>query len=329
MLSLLIKTFKDYNLNDKLVNNFKKLALVSTLTTYFLIFVGGLVRVSGAGLGCPDWPKCFGRWIPPLTRSQIPADFDPAMFNFTLAWIEYVNRLVGMIVGLLILATAVMAIIYFRQQKKILWPSVLAALLVAFQGWYGSVVVASGLQPETISVHMFLALCIVSLMVYVTQSTSYLNISVKQNRFPLRNWMVILWVITIVQVILGTRLRSGVENLLAKFPLLMENELLPLLGSINYIHTIGGLLLAGITIVIALKIFSMQQQNSAQLRLMSGITLLLLLLQITIGSGLEIFGILQILQVFHLWIGSLFVGLILILYVELKYSTGESDVVKK
>jgi cytochrome c oxidase assembly protein subunit 15 len=316
-------------LDNSILKNFKRLALASTLTTYFLIFVGGLVRVSGAGLGCPDWPKCFGRWIPPLTRNQIPAGFNPDTFNFTLAWIEYVNRLVGMIVGLLILATAIMAIIYFRRYKQILWPSVIAAVLVAFQGWYGSVVVASQLHPETVTIHMILALMIVSLLVYTTQTLAYLETTARPGGFPLRKWMISLWIITIIQVVLGTRLRAAIENLLAQFPLLLENQLLPLLGGTNYFHSFVGVLLAGITLLITMKIFAMDALDNMTVRFIGTLGLLLILLQIVIGSGMEIFGVLQIFQVFHLWIASLFVGILLMLYVELKNIKGGSDASKK
>jgi len=101
-------------MTEQKVRNFQRLSLITTLATFFLIFVGGLVRVSGAGLGCPDWPKCFGRWIPPLRAEDLPAGFDEQTFNVTLAWIEYINRLIGVIVGFLILATALMALKHFR-----------------------------------------------------------------------------------------------------------------------------------------------------------------------------------------------------------------------
>ena len=67
---------------------FRTFSYLSTGLTYLLIFVGGMVRVSGAGMGCPDWPKCFDRWIPPTNISQLPDHIDPAKFNIVLAWIE-------------------------------------------------------------------------------------------------------------------------------------------------------------------------------------------------------------------------------------------------
>jgi heme a synthase len=303
-------------LEQKKIIKFRKLALVTTLTTYFLIFVGGLVRVTGAGLGCPDWPKCFGSWIPPLSRAQLPVGFNPDSFNFTLAWIEYINRLVGMVVGLLILSLAIMAIIYFRKHKKIIVPSILAAILVAIQGWYGSVVVATKLQPITVSVHLVLALAIVSLLIYVTQSVTYLDRKDIAKNFPLKTGMIVLWIIALAQIILGTQLRSAAELLLARYPLLLDYEILSRLGSVNYIHSIMGILLAVFTILISFKIFNM---DSKDLKLLSGFSLLLILLQIIIGSSMEIFGLPPVLQVFHLWIASIFIGTILIQYVELKY----------
>ena len=80
------------------MNTFRNFSYLSTGLTYLLIFVGGLVRVAGAGMGCPDWPKCFDRWIPPTSLEQLPDHIDPAKFNIVLAWIEYSNRLFGALV---------------------------------------------------------------------------------------------------------------------------------------------------------------------------------------------------------------------------------------
>ena len=104
---------------------FFKSALISTILSYLLIFVGGLVRVSGSGLGCPDWPKCFGRWIPPTNIDQIPIHIDPTAFNIVLAWIEYGNRMLGVIVGFSIIIMTFIAVLYFRNNSKILYLSLI------------------------------------------------------------------------------------------------------------------------------------------------------------------------------------------------------------
>jgi cytochrome c oxidase assembly protein subunit 15 len=301
------------------LRTFQKYALASTVATYFLIFIGGLVRVSGAGLGCPDWPKCFGRWIPPLSHNQIPVGFDASTFNITLAWIEYINRLAGMITGLLILITALLAIKNFRNSKPVLISSILAAILVAIQGWYGSVVVKSQLMPTTVSIHMLLALIIVSLLIYVTHSSFHLSSNISGSELtPERKWLLYLWIISIIQILLGTGIRSQVEVIWEHYPLLIVSEVLSRVGVINYIHTFLGIVLAIGTVLIGQKI--LKKDNLSILSKQSvWILFVLIILQILIGINLQVIGLPPILQVFHLWIASIYIGVILIIFTELKY----------
>jgi cytochrome c oxidase assembly protein subunit 15 len=305
------------------INNFQKFALISTIATYFLIFIGGLVRVSGAGLGCPDWPRCFGRWIPPLSQSQIPMGFDASTFNITLAWIEYINRLAGMMTGLLILFTALLAIKNFRRSKQILIPSMLAALLVAVQGWYGSVVVKSQLMPTTVSVHLLLALIIVSILVYVTYGSYHLSSSLVKTSRPEKKWLLILWLTAVIQILLGTGIRSTVEMIWDQFPLLMAGDVLGKVGVVNYLHTFLGVSLAIGTGLLGQKIMKI---NKISLLSKQSVWLLnmLIVIQIIIGVNLHVFGLPPILQVFHLWIASIFIGVLLILYTDLKYEQVEN-----
>ena len=147
---------------------FFRSAFISTILSYLLIFVGGLVRVSGSGLGCPDWPKCFGRWVPPTSIEQIPAHIDPTAFNIVLAWIEYGNRMLGVIVGISILLMTIIAVIYFKKNSKILLSSLLSLFLVIANGGLGAIVVSSVLNPFIVSLHMILALFLVSVLSYAT-----------------------------------------------------------------------------------------------------------------------------------------------------------------
>ncbi|HYB93819.1 MAG TPA: COX15/CtaA family protein [Vicinamibacterales bacterium] len=150
------------------LTSFQRLAVWTTATTYFLILVGGLVRASGAGLGCPDWPRCFGSWIPPASVADLPPQFDPALFNPTLMWTEYLNRVLGATVGLLILATAISAWRHHRHQPRILGSSIAAFLLVGYEGWLGGRVVAHELAPWIVTAHLIVAIVIVQLLLFAT-----------------------------------------------------------------------------------------------------------------------------------------------------------------
>ena len=157
----MLRTFQSRRLSS-----FQRLALWTTASTYFLILVGGLVRASGAGLGCPDWPRCFGSWIPPASAAELPPQFDRSLFNPTLMWTEYLNRLLGVTVGFLILATVVSGWRHHRREPRIFWTTVVALLLTGFQGWLGGRVVANELAPWIVTIHMIVALVIVQLLLY-------------------------------------------------------------------------------------------------------------------------------------------------------------------
>ncbi|MBN1407391.1 MAG: COX15/CtaA family protein [Calditrichaceae bacterium] len=309
-------------MNHHILSRFKILALLSTLITYFLIFVGGLVRVSGAGLGCPDWPKCFGRWIPPTSVDQLPADMDPNLFNFTLAWIEYINRLIGMITGLLIAATALYAIIHFRKYPKIIIPSIIAVFLVAVQGWQGGQVVASALEPFMITIHMFLAFIIVSLILYVYLQSLLLEkpeLTVNGTG-SLKIWLIILYLISIFQVVMGTQMRSGLEHLKDNFPMLSPLEWIDKLGPVNPLHAILGFIVAALAIYTTFKLMQKQTGKIGYFKITMFTLDILFILQIITGFILVNLGIPPLMQILHLWFSSLIIGglLILISYSKIK-----------
>src|SRR5829696_7756541 len=127
--------------------------------TVLLVTIGGVVRATDSGMGCPDWPLCHGQVIPPLD--------DPK------AWIEWVHRTVAAIIGFMILGVAFLAWADHRDRRSILLPSVAAVLLVGFQAWLGRETVRLGNSGESVTAHLAAAMALVGLLVYLLVRASY------------------------------------------------------------------------------------------------------------------------------------------------------------
>jgi len=299
---------------------FFRSALISTILSYLLIFVGGLVRVSGSGLGCPDWPKCFGRWIPPTSIEQIPAHIDPAIFNIVLAWIEYGNRMLGVIVGISIVAMTIIAIIYFRKNSKILYSSILSLFLVGANGGLGAIVVSSLLNPFVVSLHMILALFLVSVLSYTTIESYKLTNSNQFTGIHLSRSvsisLIALWILIIVEILLGTGIRTNIELIAIDNPLLSKGELLNALESYKYLHSVLGFSLLFLSAYLSYlfkdDFFGLSKQL---VYFIFG----MILFQIFLGELMIFFELPQLTRLFHTWGSSWLVGIIIILYNTLHY----------
>ena len=264
------------------------------------------MRVAGAGMGCPDWPKCFGRWIPPTSLEQLPDHIDPAKFNIVLAWIEYGNRLFGALVGLSIAITLYLGLKHCSHLPRIKWPLIAAFSLTLFEGWLGSVLVKTVLNPFTITLHLFFALIIVMLLVFVAQETYYIsNIDAEKNSHypPKMKFLFALMAISLLtEVVLGTEIRGGLEMIRKDNPIVESQFLLDML----------------ITILSVLIWFSLVKSsiNPSQLMVQSStLIIVLILIQIVTGEMLVFLKFMPIIQLFHLWIASWILGLISVQYV--------------
>src|SRR5215217_4080854 len=100
----------------------RRLALLTAIGTYLLIVVGAIVRTTGSGLGCPDWPLCHGQLHPPLEKTAI---------------IEYSHRTAAATVGVLVLATAFVTLRYHREDRTLRWLAIASLPLLCFQAWLG------------------------------------------------------------------------------------------------------------------------------------------------------------------------------------------------
>ena len=303
---------------------FFRSALISTILSYLLIFVGGLVRVSGSGLGCPDWPKCFGRWVPPTSIEQIPAHIDPTAFNIVLAWIEYGNRMLGVIVGISILLMTIIAVIYFKKNSKILFSSLLSLFLVVANGGLGAIVVSSVLNPFIVSLHMILALFLVSVLSYATIESYKLINTQKFTGILLSKKisisLIALWIFIVIEILLGTGIRTNIELIAIDNPLLSKGELLDSLNSYKYLHSILGFSLLFLSFYLCYLFKDDFLGLSKQLVLF---IFVMIILQIFLGELMIFFEMPQLTRLFHTWGSSWLVGIIIILYNTLQYEQSQ------
>ena len=215
--------------------NFRTLTKISLVLIYCVIVAGAVVRMTGSGMGCPDWPKCFGYFIPPTESSQLlfeanrsyekgmmilldeeaflvaKSDFisgekfnatdwevyskhDYTTYDPVHTWVEYINRLIGVLSGIPILIFTILAFWYRKQSIWIPLISVLTLFGMGFQAWLGKTVVDSNLAPYKIT---------------IASKTTY-----KQQTYHKRFYNILLLALglSLVQIILGTQVRQYIDE---------------------------------------------------------------------------------------------------------------------
>lgn len=276
--------------------HFRKIAKLSLILVYLVIVAGAVVRMTGSGMGCPDWPKCFGYYIPPTQQSELewqadrlfkkgqviikeealqtaretfttgstfnPSNWEPytkhdyAIFNPWHTWIEYLNRLLGALAGLATLVLAVLSIKYWKVKKRIPILSCLVVIGMLFQAWLGATVVYSVLEPVKITLHMFMALVIVAMLLYIIYLAKAENKRIRFDRLTL-NLSILALVLTLIQIIMGTQVRQfideqidvlgyGAKNLWLKDPLVLF-----------YIHRSFSILVLSVNAFLAYRIIKL------------------------------------------------------------------------
>ena len=209
----------------KEIESFRRFAFITLAAVYFLIAVGASVRASGAGMGCPDWPTCFGQWVPPTSEAQLPNDYQEiyadlgysdTRFNVVKTWTEYVNRLIGVSIGLLIFMTAAFSWRLRSYDRSIFAASLAAFFMVGFQGWLGSKVVSSNLQPGMITLHMLVALAIVGTLLFAL-AQARLQIMLSQPVTAIdprvKRWLLVIVSMSVLQIAMGTQVREMTDFL--------------------------------------------------------------------------------------------------------------------
>lgn len=197
----------------------KNWAIATFVLCFLVIIAGGIVRTTQSGMGCPDWPRCFGKWIPPTNASELPADFEKYLrkqdidhsFNALHTWIEYINRLLGVLLG--VFAIVQCGLLFFK--RKILHRpfllSVFFLLTVILTGLFGAIVVKLNLAHASISVHLFFALLLIQLQLALLLSLKNKLFSINYGR-PLKKLLYIFLAVLFVQCCLGTNVRIYVDD---------------------------------------------------------------------------------------------------------------------
>ena len=141
------------------MTRFQRLAMLSVAMTLALVTIGVIVRATGSGMGCPDWPLCHGQLIPPLDDYR--------------AWIEWLHRTVAAVIGFVVLALAFIALRDHRDRPSLLWPSIGAVVLVGFQAWLGRETVRLNNSGESVTAHLAAAMALVGLLVFILVRAFY------------------------------------------------------------------------------------------------------------------------------------------------------------
>lgn len=230
---------------------FRKFAKISLISIYLVIIAGAVVRMTGSGMGCPDWPKCFGYYIPPTEREQLDwkpnheyfkgqviivdeslkvaekkftsndnfetenwSNYDKhdyATFNVWHTWIEYINRLLGALSGVFVLLMFVSSFWLKTSRKKLMAWSFATLVLLLFQAWLGATVVYSNLLPARITIHMIVALIIVALLLYIVY-VSKDEVDRSQTSHSFLYLVIFGLVLSLIQIGLGTQVRQFVDE---------------------------------------------------------------------------------------------------------------------
>lgn len=321
---------------------FRKINTYTIIAVYLLIVVGSIVRVMEAGMGCPDWPKCFGGYTPPTHISQLPENYkdlflekrlsknerlsgllsslglkglaeqianDPDIqieedYSSTKAWVEYINRLIGVLIGFFIIANMIWSFSYRRLVPIIPVMAVLSFILVLFQGWIGSLVVSTNLLPGFVSFHMSLALLLVAFLIYINYKSSNRTWS----RYLGREFKILsiaIFVLSLPQILMGTQVREIIDMML--FQEVGRDALIGKMPVVFYIHRSFSLLILIIAVYGTYRLYKVEALSSV-FGVFWLISLGLIIIEAIGGAIMTYFEVPKALQPIHLLGASVLFG---------------------
>lgn len=214
----------------------QRLALISIVLLIVLIFAGAVVRVTGSGLGCPDWPTCWGELIPPstveevdfekleerlprykrnaerfgrdpdsITIESLKEEYDPVQ-----TWIEFTNRLLA----LPVLLSNLLLMIACIRTKILPRHGIASFALVIISALTGIIVVASGLHAGVVTIHMALAFLQLFILTYIVWAGGRAGEPRPAITGPSRGQVMILLTCIMIEWALGSQIREVTDRLM-------------------------------------------------------------------------------------------------------------------
>ncbi|AKD57797.1 COX15/CtaA family protein [Spirosoma radiotolerans] len=305
------------SLINKKEQRFRSLVSLTIVIIYLLILAGGIVRGTGSGMGCPDWPRCFGRWVPPTEISQLPANYQEiygaklkgeVLFNPVKTWIEYANRLLGVLSGFLVFATLLASLYYLHIDRIIVWGSLMAFLLIGLNGWLGSRVVATELAQYVITLHLLLAILLVFtlLFVWVRSSSSKWRVE-SEKTSTLRLLLAIALLLTLAQIVLGAQVRDVLDSVVKRIGYGERDSWISQLDWRFYVHRSFSLAIFAFHISIIYQLRKLNKRG--QLVKLTNILIGFIVAEIGTGVIMAYLGVPAFAQPIHLVLAILIIGL--------------------
>jgi cytochrome c oxidase assembly protein subunit 15 len=232
-------------------NRFPTIVKITLVSLYLIFLAGSIVRMTGSGMGCPDWPKCFGYYIPPTSEEQITwqpnstyeegmiiikdevlfvaeqevktasvfneknweeyTKHEYATFNKFHTWVEYINRLVTVVSGFIFLFLLAGSLKFRKENKWIPIISFTAFLLMLVEAVLGKMVVDSNLKPTMITIHMVIGLLIIGLVLRLLFIIRKEKTSYKYHAL-FNKLLIISVVFSLIQIAMGTQVRQFIDE---------------------------------------------------------------------------------------------------------------------
>ena len=297
-------------------NRFPTIVKITLASLYLIFLAGSIVRMTGSGMGCPDWPKCFGYYIPPTSEEQITwqpnsiyeegmiiikdevlfvaeqevrtaSIFDEnnwekytkheyATFNKFHTWVEYINRLVTVLSGFIFLFLLAGSLKFRKENKWIPIISFIAFFFMLVEAVLGKMVVDSNLKPTMITIHMVIGLVIIGLILRLLFIIQEEKINFKYNSL-FNKLLIISVVFSLIQIAMGTQVRQFIDEQVKLFG--FENKEYSLMNPSFKFYFHRSFTIA--IILVNFGLFYLNQVHSLGYKLVKWILLLLFLETIT------------------------------------------------